>query len=380
MTNSFDLVVVGAGPAGSSAAFSAAEHGISVLLLEEHSQIGIPLACAEGLSRSTINDYLDIRPDWISQSLSGSIVRDPDGNQFTIEYPNVGWVLDRKTFDPDLAKIAEQKGAVLKKSARAVGIQDNKVIVQENGATDTYAFRFLIGADGVVSNVGRWMGIDTRLGLGDIEICAEYLLSNIVVNPKYAQLIFGQRYASGGYAWIFPKSKSSANVGLGLSPLKTREKPKSILDRWVKQEFPDARIEERIFSGVPAKISPRFYGANFCLVGDAARLTDPLSGAGIANGIKSGIIAGRNAAKIIRGQKSDLEGEIKEEILSEIRWHHRVRNVYLKLSDKDFVDIFGVAEKIFSGKTITDINTRQLVKQILLHSPHLLKVGFRLLF
>jgi digeranylgeranylglycerophospholipid reductase len=257
MKNSFDLVVVGAGPAGSSAAFSAAEHGISVLLLEEHAEIGIPLACAEGLSRSTIKDYLDIRPDWVSQSLSGSIVRDPDGNQFTIEYPNVGWVLDRKKFDPELAKIAEQKGAILKKSARAVGVQNNKVIVQKNGATETYTFKFLIGADGVVSNVGRWMGIDTRLGLGDIEICAEYLLSNIAINSRYAQLIFGQRYAPGAYAWIFPKSKTSANVGLGLSPLATREKPKSILDKWVKQEFPAGKIEARVYSGVPARILSR---------------------------------------------------------------------------------------------------------------------------
>ncbi len=379
MSRNYDLIIIGAGPAGSAAAVAASEEGISVLMLEEHAEIGSPLACAEGLSRSTIKGYLDIKPEWISQKLSGSIVRDPGGKEFTIEYPNVGWVLNRKVFDPAIAGLAESKGAVIKKSAKAVGIQNNEVIVSRNGKTRTYKFKYLIGADGVASNVGRWMGIDTRMSLSEIEICAEYLLSKINIKPEYAYLIFGSNYAPGGYAWIFPKSTTSANVGLGISPLKTRKKPKQLLDHWVRQEFPDARIEERIFSGVPAKVLKRFSGRSFCLIGDAARLADPLSGAGIANGIKSGFIAGRNAAAIIKGKKDNLESEIRAEILNEIEWHHRVRKVYLKLTDNDFQTIFRIAEKIFRGKPVKDINTRQLVRQILLASPHLLGLGFRLL-
>jgi len=379
MNRSYDLIIIGAGPAGSAAAAAASEGSISVLLLEEHPEIGTPLACAEGLSRSTIRGYLDVKPDWIAQSLSGSVIRDPKGKEFTIEYPDVGWILNRKVFDPALAELAQQKGAVIKKSTKAVGIEDNAVIVREDGNMVNYGFRYLIGADGVSSHVGRWLGIETRLSLDEIEVCAEYVLSNIRVKPGYAYLIFGTRYAPGGYAWIFPKSTSSANVGLGLSPVKTREKPKFLLERWVKEEFPEAIIEERIFSGVPARMLKRFSGRNFCLVGDAARFTDPLSGAGIANGIKSGIIAGRNAVRVIRGQNHRLENEMKNEILDELEWHHRVRNIYLKLTDDDFEDVFKIAEKIFHGKTVSDINTRHLVKQILLFSPHLLRVGFRLL-
>jgi len=379
MSRSYDLIIIGAGPAGSVAAAAASEGGISVLLLEEHPEIGTPLACAEGLSRSTIRGYLNVKPAWVAQSLSGSVIKDPRGKEFTIEYPDVGWILNRKVFDPALAELAQQKGAVIKKSTKAVGIEENEVIVREDGNTVKYGFRYLIGADGISSNVGRWLGIDTRLSLGDIEVCAEYVLSNIRVKPGYAYLIFGTRYAPGGYAWIFPKSAFSANVGLGLSLVKTKEKPKFLLDRWVKEEFPEAIIEERIFGGVPARILKRFSGRNFCLVGDAARFADPLSGAGIANGIKSGIIAGRNAVRIIRGQKHHLENEMKNEILDELEWHHRVRNIYLKLTDDDFEDVFRIAEKIFHGKTVSDINTHHLVKQILLFSPHLLRLGFRLL-
>ena len=379
MDRRFDLIVIGAGPAGSAAAATAAECGVSVLLIEEHAEIGTPLACAEGLSRSTIKGWFDIENEWIAQPLSGSIVRSPQGREFVIEYPNVGWILNRKVFDPALARIAEQKGSVLVKRAKAVSIAGDEVAVRQGNRETRHKFRYLIAADGVASNVGRWLGLDTRMSLDGIEVCAEYLLSNIDVKAEYAHLIFGSQYAPGGYAWIFPKSAHSANVGLGLSPLVTKEKPNRLLNRWVEREFPAARIEERIFSGVPARILDRYSGRNFCLVGDAARFTDPLSGAGIANGIKSGIIAGRNAAKIIKGQKHSLESEMEKEILNEIRWHYRVRKIYMKLSDKDLEDVFRIAEKIFHGRTVSDIDTHYIVKRILLHSPHLLKLGFRLL-
>ncbi|UCD05748.1 MAG: NAD(P)/FAD-dependent oxidoreductase [candidate division WOR-3 bacterium] len=379
MRDDYDVIVIGAGPAGSAAAAAASARGLTVLVMEEHAEIGQPLACAEGLSRSTIKGYLEIRPEWISQGLSGSIIRGPDGREFTMEYPEVGWILDRKVFDPALAKIAESKGATIKKSTKAIGIEKNEVIVKENGKGMSYFFKYLIGADGVVSKVGRWMGLDTRMKPSEIEICAEYRLKNINVKSGYAYLIFGNEYAPGGYAWIFPKSMNSANVGLGISPLRTKEKPKTLLDRWVEKEFPDAKIEERIFGAVPAKTLKTFSGNNFCLVGDAARFTDPLSGGGIANGIKSGAIAGRNAADIIRGRKNNLQAEMRAAVLDEVVWHKRVQDVYSKLDDRDLQKIFDIGERIFRGKTVTDINTQHLVRQILLASPHLLGLGFRLL-
>lgn len=379
MGNAYDVIVIGAGPAGSAAAANASESGLSVLMVEEHTRIGQPLTCAEGLSRSTINGYLEMRPEWISQELCGSIIRGPDGREFTMEYPDVGWVLDRKVFDPALAALAEERGTIIKKSTRAIGVNGDEVVVNENGATKKYRFKYLIGADGIGSNVGRWMGLETRMALDEIEICAEYRIGNINPRDGYAYLIFGKEYAPGGYAWIFPKSKHSANVGLGVSPRITREKPKTLLDRWIKREFPEGRIEESMFSAVPAKVLRIYSGENFCLVGDAARFTDPLSGGGIANAIKSGTIAGRNAADIIRNRKCNLKSQMRAEVLDEIIWHKRVQNVYSRLDDRDLQKIFDIGEKIFRGKTVNDINTRHLVRQILFTSPHLLGLGFRLL-
>lgn len=376
----FDIIVVGAGPAGSSAAMTAAKEGVSVLLLEEHQQIGLPLQCAEGLSRSTIKGYLEINPELVSTNLNGSIIRGPTKEEFKIEYPEVGWILNRKIFDAEIAKMALEKGAVLKTNAKAMGIEDNNVVVNEDGEIKKYQYKFLIGADGISSNVSRWMGIDTRLGLDEIEVCAEYLIENIKIDSNYTYLIFDKNIAPGGYAWIFPKSKTSANVGLGISPIKTKRKAKGYLDEWVKQEFPEGVIKERIFGGVPAKILKKFSGKNFFLVGDAGRFTDPLSGAGIANGIKSGIIAGRNAVLRLKGKKDFFEMEIEEEILKEIRFHKKVRDIYLKLDERDYIKIFELGKRFFEGKTIHDINTRRLVLEVIINLPYLLPLGIRLLF
>jgi digeranylgeranylglycerophospholipid reductase len=377
---SFDLIVVGAGPAGCMAAYTAANEGLSVLLLEEHPEIGIPVVCAEGISRSTIKPFLDIKHEWISQDLDGAIIRGPFGDQFKIQYPRCGWVLDRAKFDAALAGMATEKGAVLKTSAKAVGINNDKVRVKQNGRESEYSFKCIIGADGIASHVGSWLGVDTRLGLGDIAVCAEYLIENISVEAKYASLIFGHKYAPGGYAWIFPKSGSSANVGLGLSPVKTKNKAKDMLDAWIEKEFPGGEIKRRVYGGVPSAMLTKISGDNFFLVGDAARLSDPLSGAGITNGIKSGVIAGHNAVRRIRYKKDTYFAEVKKSILNEIKFHLKVRNVYWRLNDNEYNKIFQIGKNTLSNKQINDINIRHVVREILLLSPKIMLKWLGLLF
>lgn len=348
-------------------------------MIEEHERAGVPLQCAEGLSASTIKGWLDIQPEWIATALRGSICRGPDGDEFKIEYPGVGWILDRKIFDPALAEQARRSGANLLLSTRAVGLDENTVWIECRGERKKYNFRQLIIADGIASRGGAWMGLNTRLNMSEIEVCSQYRLENIKVDPGYTYLIFGNDYAPGGYAWIFPKSNTSANVGLGISPAATKKPAKFFLDQWIKKEFSQARIAEKIFGGVPAKVMPRISGRNFFLVGDAARLTDPLSGAGIANAVKSGIIAGRCAAQRLKGKKTNYEAEIDRQIRDEVRFHHRVRKAYLRLSDDDHRVIFSMGKKFFAGRTIDDINTRELVGLALKSLPRLLRFGIKLI-
>lgn len=311
--------------------------------------------------------------------MAGAIIRGPFGDEFKVEYPKCGWVLDRTKFDAALADMAKTHGAVVKTSAKVISLQDSKVVVDQ-GAKVEYGFKFIIGADGIASRVGSWLGVDTRLGLDNIAVCAQYVIENIEVDKSYASLIFGHQYAPGGYAWIFPKSETSANVGLGISPIKTKQSAKNLLDQWLNKEFPNGVIKQRTFGGVPSTVFKHIAGENFYLIGDAARLSDPLSGAGITNGIKSGVIAGRNAVRRIKGQKDSYYAEIKKNILNEIKFHLRIRNVYWRLDDEALNKVFKIGKRLFDGKIIDDIDMRQLVKEILLSSPKLMFKWFGLLF
>jgi digeranylgeranylglycerophospholipid reductase len=380
MKNSYDIVVVGAGPGGSMAALTAAQQGAKVLLLEEHEHIGRPVACAEGLSRSTIKGYLTIRPEWIAHDLNGAIIRDPLKREFKIHYPGCGWILDRTVFDPALADMARDQGASIKTSAKAIGIDGNEILVNERGIVHRYRFCQLIGGDGIASRVGRWMGLDTRLGSRNIEVCAQYLMENISIEPHFASLIVGMNYAPGGYAWIFPKSATAANIGLGIAPHKTTHNARAILDAWIQQEFPEGRIARSVFGGVATRLLPRVSGKNFLLVGDAARLTDPLSGAGIATAVKSGIFAGEAAIARLRGKRDQYEARISRFIRPELRYHRRVRDGFLKMTDREFGRIFDVSKDIFEGITVEDISIRKIVTRILLSSPRILRIAFNLLF
>lgn len=380
MPPEFDVIIVGAGPAGSATAFTAAEQGVSVLLLEEHPKIGVPVVCAEGITTGSVQNYLAIEPEWVASFISGAYVRSPDGEQFRINHPRAGYVLDRKIFDAALAKMAEQRGAVVKTSAKAIGIEENEVIVNESGERRRYRYKFLIGADGVASRVGTWMGINTRLNMQEVLVCAQYVIDNLQLEPQYITIIYSNATAPGGYAWIFPKSAHSANVGVGISPLKTRQKAKYFLDDWVQREFSHGQIKSRVFGGVPIKPMKIFSGDNFFLVGDAARLGDPLTGGGIANGIKSGVIAGRNCVLRLRGKKDHFEEEIKKEILDAITFHFKVRKGFLKFTDKELIRFYKQCKKTYGERLVTHISMRQFVRLIALSSPRIMWRALKVLF
>ena len=100
-----DIVVVGAGPGGSLAAREAAKHGANVLLIDKKAEIGSPKRCAEGVSKSGLEE-LGINPDprWIARKSTGVRLVSPDQtsvwlDEDTIDIPESGYVLERKVFD-----------------------------------------------------------------------------------------------------------------------------------------------------------------------------------------------------------------------------------------------------------------------------------------
>ena len=191
-----DVVVVGAGPAGSMAAKTAAKAGLDVVLLEKRQEIGDPVRCAEGVSKVGLKELVDPKPEWIAADVKGAHIYAPDGTKMAMSEDKagaeVGYVLERKVFDRALALDAAMEGAKVMLKTRALGLLEKDgvpcgVSAQCIGEDIKIEAPLVIGADGVESKVGRWAGIDTALKPKDIEVCAQFLIRDESIDDDYCE-------------------------------------------------------------------------------------------------------------------------------------------------------------------------------------------------
>ncbi len=109
----FDMVVIGGGPAGSMAALTAAERGLSVLLVERDHTIGSPVRCAEGVDDKGLREFFEPRREWIASEIDAYHIIAPDGTAVTIDTgPSSGYILERLVFDRMIAEKAAEAGHV----------------------------------------------------------------------------------------------------------------------------------------------------------------------------------------------------------------------------------------------------------------------------
>ncbi|MGI5992239.1 MAG: digeranylgeranylglycerophospholipid reductase [Methanosarcina sp.] len=355
MKDRYDVLVIGAGPAGSIAAKTAAEKGLDVLLIEKRQEIGDPVRCAEGVSKEYLKKHVEIDKRWICADLKASHIYAPDGTRIEmaeeISGGEVGYVLERKVFDRALAEHAAKAGAEVRVKTRATGliIEDDFVKgakLMHLGKEYDVRAKVVIGADGIESKVGRWAGIDTSLKPSDIETCTQYLVTGVNIDQDHCDFYVGNEIAPGGYLWIFPKGEGKANIGIGLLGSRTgkfKPRPVDYLNRFLEKKFPDARIIEMVFGGVPVSGSIEKTSANgLMLIGDAARQADPITGGGILNAMDAGKLAGEAAyAAISAGDVSlqkleeGYEKRWRETIGHEIDMSLIVKNCFINLSDED---------------------------------------------
>ncbi|HWQ44826.1 MAG TPA: digeranylgeranylglycerophospholipid reductase [Methanosarcina barkeri] len=353
MKDMYEVLVIGAGPAGSIAAKIAAENGLDVLLIEKRQEIGDPVRCAEGVNKEYLKKHVEIDKRWICADLKGSCIYSPDGTKIEmaeeIAGGEVGYVLERKVFDRALAEQAAKAGAEVRVKTRATGliIEDDFVkgarLIHLGKEYDVRA-KIVIGADGVESKVGRWAGIDTSLKPIDIETCVQYLIAGADINQEYCEFYIGSETAPGGYIWIFPKGEGKANVGIGILGSKMgkfKPRPVDYLNSFIEKRFPDASIVEMVFGGVPVSGSIEKTSVNgLMLVGDAARQSDPITGGGILNAMNAGKMAGEAAYAAISAGDVSL-GKLEE--VYEKRWRETlghdidmsliVKNCFINLTD-----------------------------------------------
>jgi len=362
----FDIVVVGAGPAGSMTAKWAAKNGARVLMIEKRQEVGSPVRCGEGISRSWL-DSVGIKLDSksVAWEVKGAKIVAPNGASFYLSEKlagnEVGLVLDRVFFDKLLARDAVKAGSDLMLKTSAVGLlrsggKVTGVKVKSFGETREIKCGCVVGADGFESQVGRWADINTSLAPRDITSCFQYRLTNIEQEWNYCEFILGSK-APGGYIWIFPKNQDTANVGLGiqLSKLKDPAEVKKYLDKFIQG---DPRLRKgkplEMVAGAVSICAPmdKTVGDGVLLVGDAARQIDPITGGGISNSCRAGKIAGEVLAKATKERNFSSQSlQRYEKGWRDILENHLYRNWMAKeklvtLSDDTFNKIIATLNEV----------------------------------
>ena len=325
MKNEYDIIVVGAGPAGSIAARFASEQGVSVLMLEKDRDVGYPVRCGEAVSKAGIEEFIPSDEKWITAHINKFSLNSPDGSEAIVEFKDAGYVLERRIFDYELAKSAANAGVEILTRAYVNGLilENGKVCgvkYEYRGEQKELKAKIVIGADGVESRVGRWAGLKAHIHFRDMECCVQVTASNIKVDPNTLYFYFGENYAPGGYFWVFPKGKDIANIGLGVSGMVGKKRSAlSYLNNFMEHNYPAAPVLTSIAGGVPSTITlEKISAPGIMLAGDAARQVNPLSGGGIASGMIGGSIAGRIAGEAVKMNKL-------EHILTYDReWHDRL--------------------------------------------------------
>ncbi|HJK58377.1 MAG TPA: NAD(P)/FAD-dependent oxidoreductase [Methanocorpusculum sp.] len=307
MRDAYDVIVIGAGPAGSMAAHAAALRGASVLLVEKRPAIGAPVRCAEGIVTADLTEFMDPDPKWVSTVIRKARFIAPDKSTFTISGKTgdeiLGYTLDRKIFDRDLAMKAADAGADVLVHARAVPLMEGGRIsgatIYQHGKTYDVRAKVVIAADGVESKFAKSAGINTTVALADLDSCVQYLVTDIDIEPETNVFYWSNADCPHGYIWIFAKGPRSANIGIGIPGTKSGDghRAKDYLDRFMEKHFPNGKITELIVGGVSTcKPLESTVADSLIICGDAARFSDPFTGGGIYQALYSGRLAGEIAA------------------------------------------------------------------------------------
>lgn len=334
--NEFDVIVVGSGPAGSSASFFCTKNKLKTLLLDK-AVFPRDKTCGDAESGKTVGILKKMNLWEEAKKLPhgttyGVILSSPNGYAVEISYPEndgrkgEGMICPRKIFDDFLFQNSKKTVSkciegftvtdVIKKDEQVIGV---KGIDTEKNEKEFYA-KIVIGADGANSVIA------TKLGLNKIDakhqcIASRAYYDNVEGLTQNIEIHFIESVLPG-YFWIFPCGGKKANVGVGILTSDVKKKNKKVVQTMLdaiekeplfKERFKNAkRISEINGWTLPmASKKRKLTGNGFVLCGDAGSLIDPFTGEGMGNGMTSGFIAAEVIAEAIK------ENDLSEKKLSE---------------------------------------------------------------
>lgn len=357
----YDAVIVGAGPAGLLAAKKIAEKGFSALILEKDRDLGTR-TCAEAVSVSAFETAeMPKSASVISNNVDGAMVFPPDETKgIRISGGSYkGHILNKPLFLYALASRAAAAGAELEMRSEVKEIlriegKPRELAYEQRGEKKRVSFKALIGSDGVGSMVARSCGFNME-GYEIIPTIQYVMVNCNIPEQGLIRLYMGNEVAPLGYAWVFNKNESVANVGIGV-----RGKPaKGYLDKFVSNHpdfFKGAKVVKEGGGGVPVggQVSEIVKG-NVVLCGDSAGQVIPITGGGIRTSMAAGSIAGSTVAQALEANDMGLLQSYPEKYGeywgSRIQKSLRVLRALDKLNDEEL----NLLATMINGDDIVDL-------------------------
>ena len=303
-----DVFITGLGPAGARAAATAAQNGCSVLAVDRKQEAGLPVQCAE-LVPGPIGQITDNIAACRAQPVASMHTYIGD-HAASVTAPFPGHIIDRADFDRYHVAQAQAAGADCRFGVSLREFKDHHVELADGQRIEA---RVVIGADGPRSRIGRAVGRCNQQFVATRQITVPLL------QPHDATDIFLHPSIRGGYGWLFPKG-DRAHLGLGVE-LAARDTLPGLLDDLHRDLQTSARVGKTVFATtgglipVSGRIDPAVRQGNqlVLLAGDAAGLTNPITGAGIHSALVSGELAGEAAYAWVAGD-ADAADDYREEL------------------------------------------------------------------
>jgi geranylgeranyl reductase family protein len=305
--SSYDVIVAGAGPSGSTAARLLAGRGASVLLLDKQ-RFPRDKPCGGGVTfRAASAQDIDLSPV-TEQTIYGARFSLRLGQNFDRTYPGpLTYMTQRRNLDAFLAERAAEAGADFHDGDGIREIDAAAASVRVATDRDTHTARVLIGADGANGLVGRSVGLRSRY---EEAVALEGNVECPAGIPEDWREFVGLDLGglAGGYGWVFPKG-DHLNVGVGAWKYAGFTLRPKLADLCRRYGFdPEALTGLRGYH-LPVRVpgTPIARGP-VAVVGDAAGLVDPLTGEGIHMAFESGRLAADHALRVLAGEAEDMTG------------------------------------------------------------------------
>ena len=332
----YDVVIVGGGPAGSSAACSMAKSGLSVLLIDK-SEFPRDKCCGDGLTTMALrlSEELGLNIENLKnlEVVNEAVIHFPSGKREIFPLPKKGMfaaIVPRAEYDLALIDLARELMVDVRLGLKfsSINFDGEKTFLNIEGMGEVET-SFVIAADGAWSPVRRSLDLGEEQSRGEWLAFRQYI-SGVASGSNDLHVWF-EKDLLPGYAWSFPLPNGKANVGFGV--LKSQHSSASETAQLARELFSRKSISETLGSDIklegrqtawpiPARInSQQLTNRSVIFVGDAAASTDILTGEGIGQALLTGILAGE-AIKSGGNQKtvtSLYEKSVKGHLLADHR-------------------------------------------------------------